>query len=83
MKKEGYVIVGYARKSPGKQKSILKIQNMTILLKRGSFVDKCFISLSSQALNDINTKDSKDDKDILNDVKDVQGNTQCIYFHYV
>lgn len=84
LKKDGFVIVGYVRKSSGKAKNrILNLQNMVMQLKKRSLVDKCFVSLSCEASSDIITRDLKDDPDALKDIKYIQGNTQGIYFHYV
>jgi hypothetical protein len=83
LKKGGYTIVGYVRKSLGKANNrLLNLQNMVMQLQKRSFVDKCFVSISCEASSDITARDLNQDPNALKEIKGIQGNTQGIYFYY-
>ncbi|EIE92218.1 hypothetical protein RO3G_17025 [Rhizopus delemar RA 99-880] len=60
LKEEGYSIIGYARKSKGKEEEEARLrllQKMIDSLKNRSLVDQVFISICSGALSPIPSRD--------------------------
>ncbi|KAI8144573.1 hypothetical protein BJV82DRAFT_71717 [Fennellomyces sp. T-0311] len=76
MKREGYEIVGYCRKSPGDdltQDRLRLIQNMAGRLRERSLVNSVFISFSCKSSQAISKRDNNVEnksKEILNKFAD-------------
>lgn len=82
--KKDFLLIGYARKSVGQATYRDKnIQMMVDNLYSRCKVDKCYVSYSSEACSDIESRDVKDTVKTLATLKNVEGNTQgiiCVYF---
>lgn len=78
-------MIRYARKSIGQAKNANQnIQKMVDNLYNRSKVDKCYVFYSSNASNDIESKNIKDNVETLATLKNIHGNTQgiiCVYLH--
>ncbi|ORX52439.1 hypothetical protein DM01DRAFT_1323617 [Hesseltinella vesiculosa] len=76
--KEGFQVIGYARKSIGKEDEDTRIrllQNMVERLAKRSLVKKVFVSPSSSASEKISARDTNE-VGIARRLKNVDGNTQ-------
>jgi hypothetical protein len=81
LKEEGYCIIGYARKSKGKEEEEVRLrllQKMVDSLKNRSLVDQVFTSICSSASSLISSRDLNCDKSIEK-LEKVNGNTQGIF----
>ncbi|KAG1445797.1 hypothetical protein G6F56_009789 [Rhizopus delemar] len=77
MKKEGYQIIGYCRKSLGDTKNrVLCLQRMVDVLYKRSLVDKVFVSPFSTAKQPFSKRDGKNVKEILSQLTNVHGSTE-------
>lgn len=72
MKKDGYQIIGYCRKSIGETENrVACLQRMVNILYKRSLVDKVFVSTKQEFLK----RDFEDEDEILSKLNDVHGNT--------
>ncbi|KAI8977587.1 hypothetical protein BDF20DRAFT_821279 [Mycotypha africana] len=81
LKSKDYVIVGYARKSPGqedRQKRINILNRMVQCLVERSMCDKIFVSSSCLASDSLASRDIDNENDVLADLTRVDGNTQSM-----
>ncbi|CAO3630977.1 unnamed protein product [Cunninghamella blakesleeana] len=79
LKNKNYVIVDYARKSPGKEDDTSRIsclQKMINNLKNRSIVDKIFVSANSKSSESIFTRDTKIQQNIMNNFNETGGTVQ-------
>ncbi|KAI9270833.1 hypothetical protein BY458DRAFT_509901 [Sporodiniella umbellata] len=77
LKKEGYCIVGYCRKSLGNTENrVLCLQRMVDVLHKRSLVDKVFVSPFSNAKQPFSKRDEKDVKEILSQLTNIDGRTE-------
>lgn len=82
LKEEGHIIIGYIRKSPGKEpddKRRQLLKAMSLNLKERSLVDVVFASPCSQASDPIESRDKK--QHTLLDQIGVAGSTQGEAYH--
>lgn len=81
LKKQGCTIIGYARKSTGRndQENRKRLLNsMVQCLKERSLCDTVFVSWSCSAAANIASRDMNVNPDLLTDLIGVKGDTQCI-----
>lgn len=77
MKKDGYQIIGYCRKSIAETKNRAScLQRMIDILYKRSLVDKVFVSSRSSTKQPFLKRDFEDEDDILSKLNDVHGNTK-------
>lgn len=77
MKKEGYQIIGYCRKSLGNTENrVLCLQRMVDILYKRSLVDKVFVSPISTAKQPFSKRDAKTVKEILSQLTNIHGSTE-------
>ncbi|KAI7871788.1 hypothetical protein BDF14DRAFT_1718488 [Spinellus fusiger] len=79
LKSQSYIIIGYARKSPGhevKQKRIDLLNRMVRCLMERSMCDKIFVSSSCLASDSLASRDINEKTDLLAELTRVDGNTQ-------
>lgn len=77
MKKDGYQIIGYCRKSvAGTKNRASCLQRMINILYKRSLVDKVFVSSRSSTKQPFLKRDFEDEDDILSKLNDVHGNTK-------
>ncbi|KAI8973790.1 hypothetical protein BDF20DRAFT_824203, partial [Mycotypha africana] len=77
LKKDGFTVIGYMRKSPGseaKETRLSLLRNMSIKLKERSLVDEVFASPCCRASDPIEKRDFKNTEEMKG--LDVSGNTQ-------
>ncbi|KAG0182894.1 hypothetical protein DFQ28_001820, partial [Apophysomyces sp. BC1034] len=85
LKKEGYTLVGYCRKSPGQEidgDRIRLLQQMVNRLSDRSLVEKVFVSCCSSASDLLLERDLKNGKVIIEALEGVEGDTQDLV-HYL
>ncbi|CAO3664011.1 unnamed protein product [Rhizopus stolonifer] len=76
MKKDGYKIIGYCRKSVAEiGNRVSCLQRMINVLYERSLVDKVFVSSRSSAKQQFLKRDLKNEDDLLSALNDVHGNT--------
>jgi hypothetical protein len=81
LKKNGYTIIGYARKSPGEEENrITNLEDMVKVLKERSLVDKCYVSPMCKASDELAARDLKDKSNLVKKTEEIEGNTQGMYF---
>ncbi|KAG1061808.1 hypothetical protein G6F41_011968 [Rhizopus arrhizus] len=77
MKKDGYQIIGYCRKSVAETKNRAScLQRMINILYKRSLVNKVFVSPRSSTKQPFLKRDFEDEDDILSKLNDVHGNTK-------
>jgi hypothetical protein len=82
LKKEGYTVIGYIRKSPTAKDDtnrITLLKAMCNRLKEISAVDYIFVSLCSKASDPFNERDINNDSESLTNLNDTQGKYQTSY----
>jgi hypothetical protein len=83
LKIQSYIIIGFARKSPGhegKQKRIDLLNRMVGCLMERSMCDKIFVSFSCLASDSLASRDINEKTDLLAELARVYGNTQSIVY---
>jgi hypothetical protein len=78
LKKNGYEIIGYVRKSPSdvnRETRLKLLQQMVNNLLDRSLVDKVYVSISSLASSPFNERDLNTTDEIMEKLKHVTGNT--------
>lgn len=76
MKKEGYQVIGYCRKSVGKAENRIScLQRMIDILYKRSLMDKVFVSPLSTAKQIFSKRDVKDVNQILSQLNNTHGST--------
>ncbi|KAI8980861.1 hypothetical protein BDB01DRAFT_188594 [Pilobolus umbonatus] len=76
IKKEGYQVIGYCRKSAGDTKNrVSSLQRMVDIMYKRSLVDKVFVSPLSSAKQKFSKRDLKDVNQILSQLNNIHGST--------
>lgn len=74
MERNGYEIIGYARKSPSNdtlETRVRLLQTMIHNLRDRSFASRIYVSTSSYASTPFNERDSKTNDEIIGDLQQV------------
>jgi hypothetical protein len=79
LKSEGFILVGYVRKSPGDEDIETRtrlLQDMVDKLYDRSQVDKVFVSQMSYSDEPIASRDLQNEVDLVKELKGAEGTTQ-------